>query len=146
MGEPFYKDGLSFKCQRCSACCRFEPGYVFLSQKDIDGLSAALRYSNEDFINTYCRIIDINSIKRLSLKEKSNYDCIFWADGGCIVYKHRPLQCRGFPFWSPFLVSQETWDNLATKCPGVNQGPHYSQQQIAAWLEMRRMEPLIAID
>ena len=35
MSEPFYAEGLRFSCERCSACCRGEPGYVFLTKEDL---------------------------------------------------------------------------------------------------------------
>ncbi len=143
METPFYKKGLRFECKRCSACCRFEPGYVFLSNKDISRLLKALKCTREYFIETYCRIIDINGIKRISLKEKSNYDCIFWEDGGCIVYKQRPLQCRSYPFWSPHLASLEDWNKLSKSCPGINCGDLYSRQEIEWWLAIRMKEPII---
>ncbi|HUX21603.1 MAG TPA: YkgJ family cysteine cluster protein, partial [Spirochaetia bacterium] len=39
MYKPFYQDGLRFECTRCDACCRHEPGYVFLSQTDLRRLA-----------------------------------------------------------------------------------------------------------
>jgi hypothetical protein len=116
-----------------------------LSNQDLEKLTLALTCTREYFIKNYCRVIDINGIKRLSLKEKSNFDCIFWEKGGCLVYTDRPLQCKGFPFWSPFLASREAWDSLADRCPGVNKGPLYSKNEIEAWLKKRTMEPLIAL-
>ena len=46
MEEPFYKDGLCFECQRCSGCCRFDSGYVFLSHEDLEKLAAKLSLMN----------------------------------------------------------------------------------------------------
>ena len=34
----FYSDGLRFECTRCSRCCRHTPGYVFLSENDVERL------------------------------------------------------------------------------------------------------------
>ena len=36
MGSCFYEKGLAFECQGCGYCCSSEPGYVFLSEKDIN--------------------------------------------------------------------------------------------------------------
>jgi len=44
MEDSFYKDGLSFECQACSNCCRKDPGYVFLSEKDLLILTNALSF------------------------------------------------------------------------------------------------------
>ncbi|MEM5947750.1 YkgJ family cysteine cluster protein [Spirochaetia bacterium 38H-sp] len=139
--DVFYKDGLKFQCVRCSRCCRYEPGYVFLSMSDIQNLVKHLKITQEDFIHKFCREINFSGFKRLSLKEKSNYDCIFWEDGGCAVYKARPLQCRTYPFWEEYLLSQENWDDLEKSCPGVNHGRLYTYDEIEAIRKKRLGEP-----
>ncbi|MEW5817166.1 MAG: YkgJ family cysteine cluster protein, partial [Spirochaetota bacterium] len=83
MDEAFYEGGLFFECTRCSRCCRHEPGYVFLSFNDIERLAAATRLTFDEFIDTYCRIINYTGFKRISLSEKENFDCILWDKGGC---------------------------------------------------------------
>ena len=145
MDEPFYKDGLHFECQRCSGCCRFDPGYVFLSHADLDRLSSKLSLTQDEFLEKYCVKVDIGGTFRISLIEKENFDCIFWRDGGCAVYDARPLQCRSFPFWVPYLESKEDWDNLASSCPGVNKGKLHTRQEIEEHLARRKMEKLITI-
>ena len=130
----FYAQGLRFSCKRCSACCRFEPGYVFLSQTDTSRLCEALGMQSEDFKEKYCRLIPAeNNELRLSLKEKPNYDCIFWgaeSNKGCQVYNARPLQCRNFPFWASNLVDKDSWDRTARDCPGMDQGELHSHDSI----------------
>lgn len=145
MNEPFYKDGLNFSCTRCNNCCRHEPGYVFLSQKDLNRLADGLSLSADDFIHRYCRTVDMFGFKRLSLTEKPNYDCVFWADGGCTVYNLRPLQCRSYPFWSSHLVSRHAWNSVEESCPGVNYGQLHSRAEIDQWLQKRLDEPLITL-
>ena len=54
----------------------------------------------------------------LSLIEKKNYDCILW-ENGCSLYEHRPSQCRTYPFWAWIVKDKETWDDVATECPGM---------------------------
>ena len=143
MEEPFYKDGLKFECQRCSACCRHEPGYVFLSKADLQDLSENLKISEKEFCDKYCRKVDISGFSRISLNEKENYDCVFWENGGCNVYKFRPLQCRTYPFWRPYLESEEDWNALASSCPGVNKGSIHPRDEIEEKLALRLKEPLI---
>ena len=143
MEEKFYKDGLRFECQRCSACCRHEPGYVFLSKTDLKDLSGNLGISEKEFCEKYCRKVDIGGFSRISLKEKSNYDCIFWENGGCSVYNFRPLQCRTYPFWRPYLESEEDWNTLGASCPGVNKGGIHPKEEIEEKLARRLSEPLI---
>ncbi|MBQ3648474.1 MAG: YkgJ family cysteine cluster protein [Spirochaetia bacterium] len=145
MQEPFYKDGLHFECQRCSGCCRFESGYVFLSHQDLDRLALKLSMTREEFLEKYCVKVDMGGVFRISLIEKENCDCIFWRDGGCAVYDARPLQCRSYPFWESQLKSREDWESLESSCPGVNKGRLHSKTEIEEWLALRKMEKLITI-
>ena len=141
----FYSQGLRFSCKRCSACCRFEPGFVFLSDKDVSALKTALKLGYDDFLALYCRWVPAEDGKnRLSLKEKTNYDCVFWAKGaGCTVYKARPLQCVTFPFWPSVLKDEDSWEMTARGCPGMNQGSNHSTGSIEKLLSTRRNEPII---
>lgn len=144
MNTPFYSKGLRFECTGCSHCCRHEPGYVFLSEKDLTRLCAGTGLDRFGFIQRYCRTVNLNGFSRISLVEKENYDCIFWQDGGCSVYESRPVQCRTYPFWDPFLSDEKEWESLARECPGANRGRLYSQKEIEALLDARRTEPLLS--
>lgn len=140
MDVPFYKNGLYFECKRCSRCCRYEPGYVFLSENDITGFAGFFACSREDFIAQYCRTVPRHGGLSLSLKEKDNYDCIFWEDGGCIAYPVRPFQCRSYPFWDSYLTSEQAWNGLVYSCPGVNTGRLYTFEDIEHWRYLRTLE------
>ncbi|MCL2127385.1 MAG: YkgJ family cysteine cluster protein, partial [Treponema sp.] len=102
---------MRFSCTRCSTCCRKESGFVYLSEKDLSRLAEKFKMGYTEFIKTWCRWVPFYRRRdRLSLREKSNFDCIFWGDseksaasdegggreGGCTVYSARPLQCRSF--------------------------------------------------
>jgi Fe-S-cluster containining protein len=128
--ELFYSDGLAFSCKRCSSCCRFDPGTVFLSVDDESALCRHLGMGAAEFEQVYCRWIPQDDGEQLSLKEKSNYDCIFWGEGGCTVYKARPLSCRTYPFWRSMLESDEIWKAVSASCPGAGQG----EQRSAAYI------------
>ncbi len=140
MKEPFYKDGLRFECTRCSACCRFDPGYVFISANDLKKLTDFFKMEKRAFVEKYCRIVNVGGSRRLSLNERKNYDCIFWEKGGCRVYEARPLQCRSYPFWRPFLESEDAWNREAQNCPGINRGNLHSGKVIENWLKKRDNE------
>ena len=137
----FYSKGLKFRCKRCSDCCRHEPGYVFLRKSDLLLLEKALKKNYNEIMDTCCRWIPSeNGIMRLSLREKSNYDCIFW-ENGCSVYEYRPIQCKSYPFWPSSLASQRAWNETASLCPGINKGGEiHSAEKINAWLEMQKAE------
>jgi Fe-S-cluster containining protein len=174
--QPFYYQGLHFSCLRCSACCRYESGYVFLSKTDLDLLVSRLQMEYTEFMEAYCRWVPSGGgIERLSLKEKSDYasraaqaagnsrpcgkvqsfDCIFWgspggqvssSSEGCGVYEARPLQCRAFPFWPSVLRSPDGWKEMARDCPGMGKGAFHSGQEIASWLEKQDAAPVIRQD
>ena len=102
---PFYFDGLRFSCKKCSTCCRYDAGYVYLTKNDLEKLLSALNMDKNSFLNGYCRwVTKWNGDEVLSLKEKPNKDCILWEDG-CKVYDKRPIQCENFPFWEPILAA-----------------------------------------
>jgi Fe-S-cluster containining protein len=139
----FYASGLKFTCKRCSTCCRYDSGFVFLSEKDTEKLIAELKMDKNNFIQTYCRwVANLNGKEALSLKEKSNKDCILW-DSGCLVYMNRPLQCSTFPFWESILSSKKTWEIAATACPGMNSGTLHSEKAIGEYIKMRASQPII---
>ena len=139
----FYANGLNFSCKQCSTCCRYDPGFVFLSEKDLNNLTDALKMEKNKVINTYCRwVSDWKGDLTLSLKEKSNKDCIFW-DNGCSVYEVRPLQCITFPFWESILSTEEYWNINAQSCPGMNNGQLHTEEDINSYIELRGSQPII---
>ena len=140
---PFYAAGLRFSCKRCSSCCRYDSGFVFLSEKDLRKLAAALDMDKGRFVKTYCRWVSgREGVESLSLKEKSNKDCVLW-DSGCSVYGFRPLQCSSFPFWPSILSSSESWEIAAVSCPGMNMGDLHTQEAIERHVKSRGAEPVI---
>ncbi|MDR2661897.1 MAG: YkgJ family cysteine cluster protein [Treponema sp.] len=139
--EVFYSRGLRFSCRRCSDCCRHEPGVVFLSDNDVRLLAEELKMKYTGIVENYCRWVPVpGGAEQLSLKEKPNFDCIFW-DQGCTVYKSRPLQCRTFPFWESTVFSRQTWESLA--CPGAGKGELHRREYITGCLERRKAEPVL---
>ena len=130
MAECFYKNGLNFQCQRCSHCCKDEPGFVYLLKTDLQNLLECYNLSQEEFIEKYCRFVPFyDGSEVLCLQEKENYECILW-ENGCTAYKGRPIQCSTYPFWSFILRNKETWDKEAVECPGINKGNIISFEEI----------------
>ncbi|QEG34646.1 YkgJ family cysteine cluster protein [Bythopirellula goksoeyrii] len=126
--EPWYKEGLRFKCTGCGDCCTGAPGYVWVNQREIDGLAALLEMKVDKFESKYVRRIGI----RRSLVEFSNGDCVFFDNETrkCNVYTERPRQCRTWPFWNSNLKSPETWAETCEACPGSGKGKLYQLEQI----------------
>jgi len=143
----FYASGLYFSCKRCSSCCRYDSGYVFLSTEDLKKLTDSLNMKKDQFLKAYCRwVTSIQGTESLSLKERSNKDCIFWESSGCSVYNVRPLQCSSFPFWPSILSSQKSWKIAAAACPGMNTGELHTQEKIDRYVKLRGLQRIITKD
>ena len=126
----FFENGLHFSCKRCSACCRHEPGFVYLSETDLSKLCSKFNMEKEDFIASYCRFVPSDcGEKVLCLLEKADFDCILW-DGGCTAYDARPVQCSTYPFWTRVLSSKRTWILEAASCPGIEAGQQRTYDEI----------------
>ena len=97
-------------------------------------LSIFLNISNwtkKTFLKTYT----FKAYGRISLKEKKpSYDCIFFKDKKCLIYPVRPFQCISFPFWPPNLASKQSWEDLKTNCPGIDQENLFSKEKIETLL------------
>jgi Fe-S-cluster containining protein len=139
----FYRSGLRFECARCSRCCRHDPGFVFLSNQDLERILEGLSIDREAFIERYCVWVPTEGGSNLSLAERPDYDCIFWREGGCRIYDFRPVQCRSFPFWPSHLSSQADWKNLRGQCTGIDKGSLHTAEEIDRWVRFRGEEPLI---
>lgn len=124
---PWYRDGLSFTCTQCGACCTGAPGYVWVTADEIQRLADFRGESPEDFSRRYVRRVG----SRHSLTERPNGDCIFWdKSAGCTVYQARPIQCRTWPFWADNVETPEDWEHTKAICPGSGHGRHYSAAEI----------------
>jgi uncharacterized protein len=127
-GEPWYKDGLRFKCTGCGDCCTGSEGYVWVNKQEIAELAAELQISIEEFESRYVRDVGV----RKSLREYNNGDCVFFDNKSrkCGVYRVRPRQCRTWPFWDSNLRTPETWSETCEACPGSGQGRLYQLEEI----------------
>ncbi len=106
--EPWFKDGLRFKCTQCGDCCTGAPGFVWVTPDEIKALALRVGLDITDFEERYVRQVGA----RKSLVEFENGDCVFF-DGKtrkCTVYEARPAQCRTWPFWQSNLRNKAAWD------------------------------------
>jgi Fe-S-cluster containining protein len=115
--EPWFADGLKFKCTGCGGCCTGSPGYVFLSLQDLENLSSHFQMTKEEFTKKYTRLVDG---QYSLLEDPNNYDCVFLQDKKCTVYEARPIQCRTFPWWIQHLREPSDWEEAALRCEGIN--------------------------
>jgi uncharacterized protein len=138
MSKTFWQDGLRFECTKCSACCRHDPGFVFLSAVDLRKL---LDYSGlhlQVFLQMYVKKVDTGSGFWLSLREKPNNDCILWDSNGCTMYDARPIQCSTYPFWDGVIESNTVWSRESLDCPGIDRGSIIVASDILERLQMNR--------
>jgi Fe-S-cluster containining protein len=126
--QPWYKDGLRFKCTACGDCCTGAPGYVWVNQAEIDAMADRLGMEVAAFEKKYVRQIGV----RRSLVEYKNGDCVFFDNKSrkCQIYEQRPRQCRTWPFWNSNLRSPETWADTCEVCPGSGKGKLYQLEHI----------------
>lgn len=127
--EPWYKDGLRFKCTQCGDCCTGAPGYVWVNKAEIEAIAAVVGEADVDaFEDEYVRKVGI----RRSLREFPNGDCVFFdtEERKCTVYSARPRQCRTWPFWDSNLKSPQAWAETCESCPGSGKGKLYQIEAI----------------
>ncbi|MFN0065440.1 MAG: YkgJ family cysteine cluster protein [Chlamydiales bacterium] len=134
MTSEVYEKGLRFQCTECGKCCTGTPGYVWVSEKEIEEMTAFLGMDLPTFRKKYIRRIG----QRYSLVEsKITYDCVFLKNKKCQLYKARPIQCRTFPFWPQNVRSEEAWEETARECEGINaDAPLVPKEQIESALKI----------
>ena len=136
MSEPWYQDGLRFRCTRCGNCCTGEPGNVWVTDEEI---AAIAEYRNETVDEVTARLTRPATRGR-GLREKTNGDCIFYdRELGCTIYAVRPRQCRTWPFWESNVNTPEAWRQTCKTCPGSGQGDLVSAEEITRRLKTIRL-------
>lgn len=138
MSEPWYQDGLRFKCSQCGDCCTGAPGYVWVNKAEIAALAREVGEPDVDrFEQLYVRRVGI----RKSLKEFANGDCVFFdsQERTCNVYSARPRQCRTWPFWDSNLKDAAAWAATCKVCPGSGRGKLYQLAEIEAQRQQIRV-------
>src|SRR5947209_8178156 len=96
MSDPWYKDGLKFKCTQCGNCCTGAPGFVWVNEEELTAIADFRKEPLEEVMGLYTSQVGSDR----TLREKPNGDCIFYdRRAGCTIYPVRPRQCRTWPFW-----------------------------------------------
>jgi Fe-S-cluster containining protein len=126
--EPWYADGLKFRCTQCGNCCTGAPGAVWVTEEELQAIADHLNKSIGEVRLMHTR----QSLGKLSLREYANGDCVFF-DGQtrkCTIYPVRPTQCRTWPFWRSNLASPRRWQETQRECPGAGYGDFISLEEI----------------
>lgn len=122
-------DGVCFTCRMCGSCCGGESGYIWLTDTEKQAIANHLGITKEELEEKYLH----NVHEKWSIQElpaEQNYDCVFLKNARCSIYPVRPSQCREFPFWESMLSDEEEWNFYASRCPGMNNGKHYTLEEI----------------
>jgi uncharacterized protein len=118
--SPWYGDGLRFECTGCGQCCSGDPGYVWVTNREIAALALSMGMTITNFEAAFVRAVG----KRKSLVELPNGDCVFLDPEvrRCKLYQVRPVQCRTWPFWESNVRSARAWEEICQVCPGSGRG------------------------
>lgn len=125
-----FQGPIRFACQGCGLCCTGEPGTVYTSPREADRIAAYLDMPLAQLLRDYL----FPFRDGYSIREDHQGNCLFYARE-CRIYPERPAQCRCFPFWRKNLASLRAWRKVERECPGIGQGPLYSEQTIRRILE-----------
>jgi uncharacterized protein len=127
MCEPWYQDGLRFECTRCGKCCTGAPGFVWVTDAEVEAIAEFRGELIEEVLGLYTRLAD----NRRTLREKANGDCVFYdREAGCTVYPVRPQQCRTWPFWESNVAAEADWERTKKECPGAGHGQLIPAEEI----------------
>lgn len=82
-------------CAGCTFCCRW-PGDVLFTPVALAGIADHLKMDERECVDTY---FNLSSDRHYLITQPTeDGGCIFLSDSGCMVYPHRPRQCRTFPY------------------------------------------------
>lgn len=136
MDQPWYQNGLRFRCTRCGHCCTGEPGFVWVEDADLALIAGFLQMPEHQVKALYTR----STSRGQTLREKVNGDCVFYdKTAGCTIYPVRPPQCRTWPFWESNVESPQAWEHTSAVCPGSGQGELIPVDEITRRLKVIRL-------
>jgi len=123
---------VKFKCIRCGNCCRNTDRAdrkIFLTNRDIEIISVATKLKVEDFADKSTDEKYPYAIKLISGK------CFFLDDRNmCLIYPHRPLVCRFYPFLMRKIGTRYVFE-ADPSCPGLNYGENLDEKYFLSLVE-----------
>lgn len=127
--KPWYANGLRFECTQCGRCCKNHGRYTFvnLSPRDMERIPKFLGLSRREFLDRFCHTAPgFHPSLRFDAEACPFLD----AENRCRIYPVRPMQCETWPFWTENLVEDVWKGEVKECCPGLDQGPLYSADEI----------------
>ena len=123
--QLLWKIKSNFECQRCNKCCE-QPGFVFITGKDINRIADHLHMQKEAFLELHT----FEEEGQRVLKMKEGGACIFLEAQGCSIHSVKPQQCRDFPMkWR----DEESFDY----CEGIKKLKTLMKNEISPEKEVR---------
>ncbi len=105
-----------FQCKKCGNCCKGFGG-TFITAEDIEAISKYIKADPRNFVTDYCQMSEGKPI----LGQGKNGYCLFW-NGLCLIHPVKPRMCREWPFIKAVMVDIDNWSEMASCCPGINNG------------------------
>lgn len=96
-------------CKKCSCYCCFDKNTI-LTHKDINRIKM-LGYESGYFVRKY-------GIFKF-LKMSNNGNCVFLKENKCLIYDHRPYECRWFPIYA--ISDNYGVINIRDECSFINE-------------------------
>ena len=120
--------GLRVECTQCGRCGQShgEYAHLYLTSSDVLALAAELGMTEFGFRAKHTEALDGWTV----LKTEGESCTFLDAKGHCSVYEARPMQCRTWPFWRENLTPEAWTGPVQAICPGLNQGPLTSADEI----------------
>ena len=122
----FFDEGIRFECTRCGACCTGAAGQVLVSELEVEAMAATIGQEIPAFREAFLRKLPDG----VSLREKTNGDCVFYSAGSCTIHRVKPGQCRSYPFWVKNLRNESAWEQTRRSCEGIGRGRLHTKNEI----------------
>lgn len=131
MSWKWYQGGLHFQCSSCGACCTGPAppeSVVWVTMREVKRIAQFLGKSVQNVL--------VNTVKvgrRRSLANAPGQDhCVFYdpVTRHCQIHEAKPAQCKSFPFWPANIKSRRAWNQAASACEGIGQGPLIQVEEI----------------
>lgn len=133
---PWYADGLAFECTQCGDCCTGAPGFVWVTDEELEAIAAFLKRPVDEVRELHTR----KARGRRTIRERANGDCVFLdPKRGCTVYPVRPAQCRTWPFWGSNVETPDDWKRTCDVCPGSGTGEVIPAEEITRRMNVVKM-------
>lgn len=117
MADRWYRDGLSFECTECGACCSGEPGYVWVNKDEVQALASSLQMDVESFRDKFVRRVG----SRFSLIEYSDGDCIFFRSKNAGLFGLRSTT-DAMPNLAVLELQSQDREDLGRDLRGLSRG------------------------